>query len=335
MINILIAIMIARNRDVVPRHSGVEAACTSVVTHIVWSTAPDTSCGVAKLPSSLLMLGALTLSLSCAKTDTPRVELEASPSASPSPVASPTPAKPSQAKQIDKRWLTTFTFATRSIKREHKGIRSYEISADYPQIKERTPRTLRFNRWIRAKVVGYVQEFTRLERGAEVRDRKRGLDPAPITEGLKIWFDMYYADERLVSLRITHSVMALGQTHPIDYYETINYDLRRGRELKHYDIFKRGYLKKVSTYCRTFVKENYQMNDPLDEWLIRGTEAKRSNFPNWNIVPDGILIAFEDYQIGPHSFGQLELIIPYSELKAVLRARTPTARFVKYRPETQ
>lgn len=275
------------------------------------------------------MLGALALLTGCSKSEAPRV-VEPSPTASSSPVASPTPDKPSQAKQIEKRWSTKFTFATRSIKRDHKGIRSYEVSVDYPQIKERTLRRLRFNRWIERKVIGYVREFVRLEQDAEYDDRRKKLKPVSISEGLQIWFDVYYADERLVSMRLTHSVMALGQMHPIAYYETINYDLRHGRELKHYDIFKRGYLKKFSTYCRTFVRENYQVSEPVNEWLQRGTEAKRSNFPNWNIVPDGILIAFEDYQIGPHTFGQLELIIPYSELKAVLRPKTPTESFFDY-----
>jgi uncharacterized protein DUF3298 len=287
---------------------------------------------VAKL-LSLLMLGALALLTGCSQSEAPRGVVETSPPASPSPAASPTAVKPSQAKQIDKRWSTTFTFARRSIKRDHKGIRSYEISVGYPQIKECTPRTLKFNRWIKRKIIGYVREFARLEQDAEYDDRRRKLKPVSISEGLEIWFDVYYADGHLVSMRLTHSVMALGQMHPIAYYETINYDLRRGRELKHYDIFKRGYLKKFSTYCRTFVRENYQVSEPVNEWLQRGTEAKRSNFPNWNIVPDGILIAFEDYQIGPHSFGQLELIIPYSELKAVLRPKTPTARFVGYDPK--
>lgn len=254
---------------------------------------------------------------------------------SPTPVVSPNPSPtpdkpPPPPKQIDKRWATKFEVITRSINRAHKGIRSYEIFVEYPEIKQRTHNTLKFNRWMRRKTLGYVHEFKSLEERAEVLDRNKKLEPASITEGLKIWSDVYYADERIISLRLTHSVMALGQMHPINYYETINFDLRRGAELKHNDIFKKGYLIAFSSYCRTFVKENYRMNDPRDEWLNRGTEAKRSNFPNWNIVPDGILIAFEDYQIGPHSFGQLELIIPYSELKAVLRPKALTATFVDY-----
>lgn len=63
-----------------------------MATHIVWSSAADTSCGVAKL-LSLLILGALTLLTACGKSETTRV-LEASPTASPNSLASPTPNKP-------------------------------------------------------------------------------------------------------------------------------------------------------------------------------------------------------------------------------------------------
>ncbi len=265
----------------------------------------------------------------CSPSTEPPVRAESpTPVASPDP--SPIPEKPPRPKQIHKRWATKFEVITQSINRAHTGIRSYEIAAEYPEIKQRTQSALKFNRWIRRNTFGYVQEFKALEARAEVRDRKKKLDAARITEGLKIWFDVYYADERLISLRLTHSVMALGQMHPINYYETINYDLQRGRILNRRDIFKKGYLKVLSRYSRTFVRQNYDLTGTTEEWLKEGTEAKRSNFPNWNVVPDGILIAFEDYQIGSHSFGQLELMIPYAELRAVLKPNSAIEKFVTF-----
>lgn len=254
----------------------------------------------------------------------------ATPVVSPEPTPSPTPDMPSPPKQIEKRWATKFEFITRSIKRSREGLRSYEISVEYPEIKERTRRTLRFNRWLKRKILADVHRFTWLEERAEVRDRKKKLEPAHITEELEIWFDVYYADENFISLRLTHSVMALGQMHPIAYYETINYDLQRGRTLNRNDIFKQGYLKVFSKYSRTLIRNTYDLTGTTDDLLNEGTEPRQINFPNWNIVPDGILIAFDDYQIGSHSFGQLELIIPYTELKGVLRPN----RFIrKFGPE--
>lgn len=264
------------------------------------------------------MLLALGLLVSCSANNGKPLRAETRV-VSPEPTPSPTPDKPSPPKQIEKRWATKFEFITRSIKRTREGLRSYEISVEYPEIKERTRQTLRFNRWMKGKIVADVHRFRWLEERAEVRDRKKKLEPAHITEGLEIWFDVYYADENLISLRLSHSVMALGQMHPITYYETINYDLPRGRTLNRDDIFRQGYLKVFSKYSRTLIRNTYDLTGTTDDLLNEGTEPKQINFANWNIVPDGILIAFEDYQIGSHSFGQLELIIPYTELKGVLR----------------
>ena len=120
--------------------------------------------------------------------------------------------------------------------------------------------------------------------------------------------------------------MAIGQMHPIDYYETINYELTNGRELHPSDVFRPTYLKVFATYSRKELKDKYHLED---DWSQRGTMPKEHNFKNWNIVPDGILLAFEDYQIEAHSFGQAEMIIPFSALKRVLRRRGVTSQFLR------
>ena len=120
----------------------------------------------------------------------------------------------------------------------------------------------------------------------------------------------------------------MGQMHPIDYYETINYDLRRGM-LRALDVFKRGYLKVFTSYSRKELKEKYDLTYSTDDWARRGTMPKKSNFNNWNLVPDGVLLSFEDYQIAAHAFGQAEMIIPYAELKRVLRSDSVVSQFSK------
>ena len=146
-----------------------------------------------------------------------------------------------------------------------------------------------------------------------------------MTEGLELTFDMYYSDNRLISFRLTHSVMAAGQMHPIAYYETINYDLAKQRPLLARDVFGHAYLRVFSAYSRKYLKDTYEI--PNDNWFIEGTAPRLRNLGNWNVVPDGILISFEDYQVSSHSFGQPELIVPYSELRKVLLRHSITRSF--------
>jgi hypothetical protein len=238
------------------------------------------------------------------------------------------PQKPVQASPIEKEWKNRFAFKTHSISEKHDGYCPYELSAEYPEAVSKNMAVKRFNRWIKKKVLGDVARFRGLELRAEPRARRERR--RSITEGLELTFVMYYSDTRLISFRLTHSVMAAGQMHPIDYYETINYDLRRKRPVHALHVFRRGYLKVFSEYSRKWLTETYEISN--ENWLLEGTAPRIRNFPNWNIVPDGILISFEDYQVSSHSFGQPELIVPYHELKKVLRSN-PLTRRLK-RPQT-
>jgi hypothetical protein len=207
-----------------------------------------------------------------------------------------------------------------SISEKRDGNRSYELSADIPQIKKaRTPPTRRFNFWIKKKILGYVAEFRHLQRFAKISDKKKKLPRLPIAESLELGYRIYYADKRLISLRLTHTVMAMGQMHPIDYYETINYDLRKRRPFRPADLFKTGYLKPLSAYCRDELRDQYDLKYSNDTWIDEGTSPKRDNFASWNIVPEGILISFADYQIAAHAFGKPEMIVPYSVLHGVVK----------------
>jgi hypothetical protein len=169
------------------------------------------------------------------------------------------------------------------------------------------------------KIRSYVTQFAGLERAAEIHDKKRHLKKPGIDESLEIGFLVYHSNDRLISLRLTHTVMALGQMHPIDYYETINYDLKKQRDLNARDLFRHGYLKAFSAYSRQDLGDNYEIIN--DNWFNEGTAPRARNFKNWNIVPDGILISFEDYQVSSHSFGQPELIVPYARIRPVMRPR--------------
>jgi Protein of unknown function (DUF3298) len=213
-----------------------------------------------------------------------------------------------QAEQINKKWPNKYTFTSASIATTVAGA---ELKAEYPRAKATGDLKLkRFNRWIRTKILGYVARFKHV---ARINNRHGHW----IEMGLDLSYEVFYSDDELISMRLTHGVMEAGQMHPINYYETINYDLQRGRQLRIRDVFRRGYLKVFSSYSRKWLGETYEI--PNDEWFERGTAPNAHNFSDWNLVPDGVLISFEDYQVSSHSFGQPELVVPYSELQRVIR----------------
>ncbi len=283
----------------------------------------------------LLCLGLLSNSWSCSSPADVTVS-RAAPASTPaslaasSPATQLTPDKPKRAEQIEKIWPCEFEFDSELISEKLDTNRSYKISAEIPQIRNaRTPATRKFNRWMRRKILGYVAEFRQLQRVAGISDKRKKLPPLHITESLELDYRVYYSDNRLLSLRLTHTVMAVGQMHPIDYYETINYDLNKGRLLRPADIFKRGYLRSLSDNARRELREMYDLSYSNDDWVKEGTRPIHDNFANWNIVPEGVLISFADYQVAAHAFGKPEMIIPYSALSRVVKGNSPIKEFVR------
>ncbi|MFL6332577.1 MAG: DUF3298 domain-containing protein [Pyrinomonadaceae bacterium] len=189
----------------------------------------------------------------------------------------------------------------------------YKMEVEYPQIEGLESKHARtFNRWVEKFVLSDVAEFRGLERAAMRKEKSRR---PPIEESLDMSYEIIFANRDLISIKFSHEVMALGQTHPIDYPVPVNYDLKIGKLLKLGDVFKpkANYLEGFSRYCRAELKEKY--TDPL---MFKGTEPKAENYQNWNITPEGIMISFDDYQVGPHSTGQPVLIIPYPVLKDLI-----------------
>ena len=190
----------------------------------------------------------------------------------------------------------------------------YKIKVEYPQFKGLASKHVgTFNRWVEKFVLSDVSKFRALEKAAMKIDKRKSW---PIEEALTISYDVILANKNLISIKFIHTVMALGQTHPIDYPVPVNYDLRNGKFLKLGDLFKpkANYLKIFSKFCSNELRSKYK--EQL--WPGDGIEPKADNYQNWNLTTEGIMISFDDYQVGPHSMGQPVVIIPYSILKDLI-----------------
>lgn len=259
----------------------------------------------------IIVWSAVVVVAGCTQTEASRATVEPTPT--PAPVASPSPNRPTQAERITPDWPNYFTFVEHSIPSRSFEEHGYDLKVEYPQISSGKREARRFNRWIKNTVLGYTNEFRKLADAEQRRKHKQ----KPVLWGLDLSYVVYYSNQRLISLRLTHSLMAAAQMHPIAYYETINFDLKKGRPLRAKDVFKRGYLKSFSTYSRKHLMDHYAIGN--ERWLDGGTEPRVKNFTNWNIVPDGVLLSFEDYQVSSHSFGQPEFVVPFSAMNGTIQ----------------
>jgi hypothetical protein len=142
---------------------------------------------------------------------------------------------------------------------------------------------------------------------------------------IDLTYEVYSTENNIISVKFLVAWYNAGAAHPNSYSLTVNYDLSRAKTLQLADVFNKDakFLDVLSAYS---VKD-LQAKDALT--FPDGAAPTDVNYKSWNITPDGILITFDDYQVTPHALGPQEVLVPYSELKSIIRADGPLAAFVK------
>jgi hypothetical protein len=104
---------------------------------------------------------------------------------------------------------------------------------------------------------------------------------------------------------------------------TLNYDLDHAKVLDLVDVFKPGskYLETLASYATQELRKADRLVFP------EGAEPTPDNYHSWNITQDGLRINFDDYQVTPHAVGPQQVVVPYSELKSLIRPDGPLAAF--------
>lgn len=117
----------------------------------------------------------------------------------------------------------------------------------------------------------------------------------------------------IVSIRFIVNGYIVSMAHPYHHHRVINYDLENGQTLELTDIFNvhSNYLEALSKYSSNVLYKRYK--DQL--WIEEGTAPQLQNYKNWNVNPFGLLITFDEYQVGPYHYGSPTVLIPYSILR--------------------
>lgn len=117
-----------------------------------------------------------------------------------------------------------------------------------------------------------------------------------------------------------------GGAHPGDFHNSINYNLASRKVIDLSDIFIRGsdYLTTVANLSIANLRQNPYLND---QDIERGAAPELENYRLWTITPDGLLIIFEEYQVGPYAAGPQTIVIPFEALKDQLNPLGPLGNY--------
>ena len=218
----------------------------------------------------------------------------------------------------------------KSVKENNKKLK-YEIDAQYPQLTGGSnPNFEKFNQLARMVVMKRVAEFKRdmtPEKGEEPLQQPEDS----VGSDLGVGYEINLAQDDLVSVQFSVGIFYFGVAHGTTHTETLNYDLKNGKQLKLADLFKPGskYLQTLSTFCiADLKKQSKARGDELpDDMLKEGAAPSSKNFRTWTITKRGLGFHFDPYQVGSYASGPQFVLVPYSELKDFIKPDGPLPAF--------
>lgn len=139
------------------------------------------------------------------------------------------------------------------------------------------------------------------------------------SNNLEINYKTFSATKNIISIRFSIYTFFYGAAHPFTTYQSLNYDVSKGKVLSLNDIFKSNdYLQFLSTYSKKVLTQKLSKAGSPTEPDSEGIKPIAENFKIWNITPNGLLLTFPPYQVAAYVFGPQEVLIPYSEINNML-----------------
>lgn len=204
--------------------------------------------------------------------------------------------------------------------RENNSAKRFKVTAEYPEIAGvGGAGTAGFNAAARQLVERPLGRFRRDQTRSDIRV-KRSLGA---NDELYVAYNLKLATDDLVSVEFVLSEYWNGMAHAMTEFRPLTYDLKNRRVLHLADLFKPGskYLETISAYCIKELRGRPPVNGQKladGEWAD-GASPTIENYSNWNLTPRGLVITFNFEQIAPYAGDVNSVLVPYSELKDVIK----------------
>lgn len=106
-----------------------------------------------------------------------------------------------------------------------------------------------------------------------------------------------------------------GGAHGQLIVDVQNYDLKNSTQLTFQDLFanQQKALEILSKVSETKLRASLG-DDVEEEMLVSGTSPEIDNFDNLSLLPSGVAVEFQPYQVGPWAIGQQRVEISLNEL---------------------
>ncbi len=190
---------------------------------------------------------------------------------------------------------------------EIKEEENYTLKIDYPKLA---------NKKIEKEVTDYITEakeefLTTAENLKGVTQTKLDLS---ITYSLTSLFDYQALHVNIYSYT--------GGAHYIKEDKSYYFNPETGEEINLLNFLaNENKLQDLSNLAYYYTVKYYQDENQEydDEWIKEGTSANIEHFSNFNLNENGLELSFAPYQVGPHSDGEITIMIPETKLKGIIK----------------
>lgn len=135
-------------------------------------------------------------------------------------------------------------------------------------------------------------------------------------------------DSSLVTIQIDRYVEA-GGAHGSNHTDFINWNTRSNKVITLDAIFIGGYKDQLTEVAEKTFRSEEKLGDTasLKNYFFKGGKFALNN--NFLITPVGVRFLYNEYEIKPYADGQTELLIPYAQIKSLLRPATVVSQYIR------
>lgn len=140
--------------------------------------------------------------------------------------------------------------------------------------------------------------------------------------------DVIRQDSSIILIQLS-GYRFLGGAHGYHLTNFINWNTKANKKIELKDVFADGFIKELNIIAEGIFRKQEKLNDSTS--LKPGYLFKEGKFAlnnNFLITPIGIRFLYNQYEIKPYPAEEINLLIPYSQIRSLLRPHTVIIQYL-------
>ena len=190
---------------------------------------------------------------------------------------------------------------------EKEQNKNYTVEINYPNVKSK-------------QLLAYSDDYIKNKK----KEFKEEISTVDVLNGSKYEFKADYEindNNNILGLHLNINEYT-GGAHHIRYDKSYYYNKVSDEIVSLKDFLEKDIsLEKLANLSYYYVMK-YSDDNNLNfdkEWVKEGLSSNLNNFEHFNFIDDGLEFIFPPYQIAYYAAGEIKIVIPYNELKGIIK----------------